>query len=167
LEAADGGTIQLGRMQTNEAWPRVLSRGLHGHVGFVFQFHHLLPDLTALENVALPLMIARLGSARSLRQAATALEEIGLGNRLSHRIGYLSGGEQQRVAVARALVTRPRLLLADEPTGNVDADIGDGIGALLVNYCRAERVVGVIATHNERLARLCDRILVLRDGIVG
>jgi lipoprotein-releasing system ATP-binding protein len=162
LEAADGGTIQ---MQINNEQATNPSLILKGQIGFVFQFHYLLPDLTALENVALPLMIARRDADESRRRATRALEAIGLGERLSHRIGYLSGGEQQRVAVARALITKPKLVLADEPTGNLDESIADELAGLLVNYCRAERAAVIIATHNKRVARLCDRILLLNDGV--
>ena len=168
LEAPDHGTIQLARAEkgvsetsgTFSAWPLQTQ----AEVGFVFQFHHLLADLTALENVALPLMISRLNRVESQRRAVLCLEEMGLSHRLGQRIGDLSGGEQQRVAVARALVGTPRLVLADEPTGNLDASIGDEIGHLLVDYCRRHRTVVVIATHNQRLAQLCDRVLLLQDG---
>ena len=166
LETADGGTIQLGQFAVTETRPSVLTRFRNDQIGFVFQFHYLLPDLTAAENVALPLMIARLDRGESIRRATEALERIGLGERLEHRIGRLSGGEQQRVAVVRALITRPKLLLADEPTGNLDTAIGDEIAAALVSYCREQRALVVIATHNERLARACDRILLLKDGQV-
>lgn len=167
LEAPDRGAIQMpvaGSSETTDAgtdWPTTSLE-----VGFIFQFHHLLADLTALENVALPLMISRMSRSESNRRAARCLAEVGLSNRLEQRIGNLSGGEQQRVAVARALVHQPRLVLADEPTGNLDASISEEIGALLVAYCRQRRAAVVIATHNERLAQLCDRVLRLKDGIL-
>jgi lipoprotein-releasing system ATP-binding protein len=167
LEAADSGTIQLGQLAITGARASVLSRLRNHQIGFVFQFHYLVADLDAVENVALPLMIRRLGSGESLRRATETLRGIGLGNRLDHRIGQLSGGEQQRVAVARALIAEPKLVLADEPTGNLDASIGDEIGAALVSYCRRQRAVVVVATHNERLARLCDRVLLLKDGEIS
>jgi lipoprotein-releasing system ATP-binding protein len=159
LEAADGGTIQMGVGKADNDCSR-----LRNDQAFVFQRHYLLSDLTAVENVALPLMIARVTRNESLRRAALALEEISLGDRLRHRIGYLSGGEQQRVAVARALITEPKLVLADEPTGNLDPSIAEEIGALLVSYCRQKRAIVVIATHNERLAELCDRVFLLGHG---
>lgn len=167
LEAADGGTIQLGEFAITGARPLVLSRFRNNQIGFVFQFHYLLPDLTAIENVMLPLVIARLDPSESKRRATQALQGIGLGERLEHRIGHLSGGERQRVAVARALINRPKLVLADEPTGNLDASIGDEIGAALVSYCREQRAVVIVATHNARLARACDRVLLLEDGRVS
>jgi lipoprotein-releasing system ATP-binding protein len=166
LEAADSGTIQLGGLAITGARLSVLTRFRNDQVGFVFQFHYLLPDLTAVENVAFPLMIARLDRRESIRRATEALEKIGLGERLEHRVGHLSGGEQQRVAVARALINRPKLVLADEPTGNLDATIGDELGAALIDYCRDQRALIVIATHNERLASVCDRVLLLKDGQV-
>lgn len=160
LETPDGGTIQSDLLETTA----VDARLPNDRLSFVFQFHHLLADLTAVENVALPLMIARLNRSESLRRATRALEQMGLDDRLTHGIGYLSGGEQQRVAVARALITEPQLVLADEPTGNLDASIAREIGTLLVNYCRQKPAVVIIATHNEGLAQLCDRVLLLRDG---
>ena len=172
LEASDRGTIRIGQGQTHcrgteaQAAARETSRSPQSdcQVGFIFQFHHLLADLNAFENVALPLMIARVGRAETHRRAAICLQEMGLGRLLHQRIGDLSGGEQQRVAVARALVGNPRLVLADEPTGNLDASIGDEIGRLLVDYCRRQQAIVVIATHNERLAQLCDRVLLLNEG---
>jgi lipoprotein-releasing system ATP-binding protein len=132
-------------------------------IGFVFQFHYLLPDLTALENVALPLLIKR-QNAVALQRATERLKEAGLGERLDHPISHLSGGEQQRVAVARALVTQPQLVLADEPTGNLDPSIGDEIGRTLVSYAKSHSAMVVIATHSPSLAQLCDRLMVLEGG---
>ena len=163
LEIPDGGIIQS-PIDIREAGPATTTSVPQNQVGFVFQFHFLLPDLTAVENVALPLMIGRCGRRESLRRATCALEEIGLGDRLTHRISYLSGGEQQRVAVARALITEPRLILADEPTGNLDASTAEEVGASLIKYCRRQLAIAVIATHNDRLAQLCDRVLILKDG---
>jgi len=131
-------------------------------IGFVFQFHYLLPDLTAAENVALPLLIRRSGNA--YQQARALLAETGLRDRLDHQISHLSGGEQQRVAVARALITGPQLVLADEPTGNLDPSIGDEIGRTLVSYSKSRPAIVVMATHSPRLAQLCDRVMVLEGG---
>jgi len=131
-------------------------------IGFVFQFHYLLPDLTAIENVALPLLIGR--STNAFERAADLLNVTGLAGRLDHPIAHLSGGEQQRVAVARALVTEPQLVLADEPTGNLDAAIGDEISQTLVSYAKNRSAMVVIATHSPRLAQLCDYSLRLEEG---
>ena len=142
---------------------------LDGHrkeVGFVFQFHYLLPDLSALENVALPLLIARWKKKLAFDRAMLLLEKTELDNRAEHPISHLSGGEQQRVAVARALVTEPTLLLADEPTGNLDEAIGEQIGQTLVDYARKHLAITIIATHSAGLSRMCDRSLLLEDGRV-
>lgn len=133
-------------------------------IGFVFQFHYLLPDLSAVENVALPLLIARWTRKKALDRAFELLRETGLGDRTEHPISHLSGGEQQRVAVARALITEPKLLLADEPTGNLDETISDQIGHTLVDYAHKNSAITIIATHSQSLARLCDRLLVLEGG---
>jgi predicted ABC-type transport system involved in lysophospholipase L1 biosynthesis ATPase subunit len=164
LEEADGGSARLGAFDILRAGSAELARWRGGEVGFVFQFHHLLADLSAEENVALPLLVARRGQRRARAEAREMLERVGLASRAAHLAGELSGGEQQRVAVARALVTRPRLVLADEPTGNLDARNGDEVGALLFDLCRDARACVLVATHNERLARLCDRVLRLGDG---
>jgi lipoprotein-releasing system ATP-binding protein len=152
LEAPDHGSINLD--------------GHRSGIGFVFQFHYLLPDLSALENVALPLLIARWKRNRAFDRAAALLDETGLADRATHPVSHLSGGEQQRVAVARALITEPKLLLADEPTGNLDASIGDQIGHTLVEYARKHSAITIIATHSASLSQLCDRTLMLTNGKV-
>jgi lipoprotein-releasing system ATP-binding protein len=133
-------------------------------IGFVFQFHHLLPEFTALENVAMPLLIGRKPEAEATQKAQVVLEELGLGEREDHRPSQLSGGEQQRVAVARALVTSPRLLLADEPTGNLDSRTSREIVALLRELHRDRGLTSVIVTHSGEVASVCDRILYMEDG---
>jgi lipoprotein-releasing system ATP-binding protein len=133
-------------------------------IGFVFQFHHLLPEFTALENVAMPLLIARTPAATAFERAGSLLGEMGLGDRVAHRPGALSGGEQQRVAVARALASSPRALLADEPTGNLDADTGDRLHGLLRRLNAERGLTVVVVTHNDRLAAGCDRTLRLEAG---
>jgi len=135
-------------------------------IGFVFQFHYLLPDLSAVENVALPLLIARWNKKQAFARALELLRETGLAERADHPISHLSGGEQQRVAVVRALITEPKLLLADEPTGNLDEASSDQIGHTLVDYARKHEAITIIATHSPRLAGLCDRSLVLEGGRV-
>ena len=142
---------------------------LDGHrkqIGFIFQFHYLLPDLSAVENVALPLLIARWKKKLAFERAMLLLEKTELADRAEHPISHLSGGEQQRVAVARALVTEPTLLLADEPTGNLDEAISKQIGETLVDYARKHSAITIMATHSASLARLCDRSLLLEDGKV-
>ncbi|HZP40909.1 MAG TPA: ABC transporter ATP-binding protein [Candidatus Binatia bacterium] len=133
-------------------------------IGFVFQFHHLLPDFTALENVMLPSLIARRPFAATRVRAADLLERVGLKDRLHHRPGQLSGGEQQRVAVARAVSQRPRLVLADEPTGNLDRTTGEGVQQLLLELNHEHGSALVVATHNDRLAAAMGRVLRLAGG---
>lgn len=164
LEEADGGDCFLGDFNITRARAHDLARFRNERVGFVFQFHHLLPDLTAEENVALPLLINRTPMKEASQKARRALERVRLFERSEHRVLELSGGEQQRVAVARALVREPELVLADEPTGNLDTEVGDEIGAMLAAYCRERGAALLIATHNERLASVCDRILRLEGG---
>ena len=134
------------------------------HVGFVFQFHHLLPEFTALENAEMPLRIARVSPPEARNRATAVLQRLGLGERLTHRPSMLSGGEQQRVAVARALVTEPSVLLADEPTGDLDEKTAEALHALLREMHRERHLSSVIATHNMHLAASCDRILRLEGG---
>ncbi len=156
LETADHGTITFdGTGQRRQ------------QIGFVFQFHYLLPDLSAVENVALPLLIARWRKKQAFESAMDLLRETGLSDRADHPVSHLSGGEQQRVAVARALITEPKLLLADEPTGNLDEAISHQIGRTLVDYAHRHAAITIIATHSATLARLCDRSLVLERGRVS
>jgi lipoprotein-releasing system ATP-binding protein len=147
LETADHGSLTTFRRE---------------QIGFVFQFHYLLPDLSALENVALPLLIRR--SDVAYARARRLLAASGLADRLDHPVSHLSGGEQQRVAVARALITQPQLVLADEPTGNLDLSVGEEIGQTLVDYSRSQSAIVLIATHSPALSQLCDRVLVLEGG---
>ena len=136
----------------------------NAQVGFVFQFHHLLPEFSALENAEMPIRIARRPASDARAAAQTLLQRVGLGERLDHRPSMLSGGEQQRVAVARALVMSPALVLADEPTGDLDEATGDTLHELFRAMHRERGLTSVIATHNPRLAAACDRILRLEGG---
>jgi lipoprotein-releasing system ATP-binding protein len=163
LETTDHGRILLGGSSI-EADSPAMAHFRNRRIGFVFQFHHLLPDLTAAENVAMPLMIARCNRRAALTLAGEELTRVGLADRLAYPVGHLSGGEQQRVAVCRALITGPVLVLADEPTGNLDSSIAEEIGDILVSYAHKRSAIVILASHNERLARLCDRLLTLREG---
>lgn len=167
LDEPDHGRIAIGSFEVESASPDTLARFRRKHIGFVFQFHHLLSDLNAAENVALPLMVARLSRGEAMSKAVLSLQNLALGDRLTHPVGHLSGGEQQRVAVCRALITRPALVIADEPTGNLDSTFAEEIGEILVAYARNRGAIVLLATHNERLAQLCDRILVLSNGKVN
>lgn len=164
LEPSDHGRILVEGYSIDTSSPAAMARFRNQKIGFVFQFHHLLPDLTAVENVAMPLMIGRRGRRVALALAREELVRVGLADRVAYPVGHLSGGEQQRVAVCRALISGPVLVLADEPTGNLDPAIAEEIGDILVSYAHKRGAMVVLATHDERLAGLCDRRLTLRDG---
>ena len=164
LDRARDGRVRAGDVELTALDDEALVAFRNRSVGFVFQLHHLLPEFSALENVEMPMRIARRPAAEARRRAAALLREVGLGGRLDHRPGLLSGGEQQRVAVARALVMRPALLLADEPTGDLDEATGAAIHDLLRDMHRAYGLTSVVATHNDRLAAACDRVLRLAGG---
>ncbi len=164
LDRWDAGSIRVGEADYSRMSDQQVVAFRNRHIGFVFQFHHLLPEFTAVENAEMPLRIARIRSAEARPRATDLLARVGLGERLTHRPGMLSGGEQQRVAIARALVMQPDLLLADEPTGDLDEHTAETLHALLRDMHRATGLTSVIATHNLRLARICDRVLTLEEG---
>jgi lipoprotein-releasing system ATP-binding protein len=164
LDRVDEGRIAVDGLELTAMPPDEVVAFRNRRVGFVFQFHHLLPEFNALENAEMPMRIARMPMADARPRAEEMLARVGLGERLTHRPGMLSGGEQQRVAVARALVMRPSLLLADEPTGDLDERTADSLHALLRDMHQAYGLTSVIATHNPRLAAACDRTLRLESG---
>ena len=164
LDRMDAGTVRIGDTALDQLPEPELVSFRNRHIGFVFQFHHLLPEFSALENAEMPLRIARVDTTSARARASQALERLGLADRMTHRPGMLSGGEQQRVAVARALVTEPSVLLADEPTGDLDETTADSLHALLRDMHRERNLSSVIATHNSRLAASCDRVLRLEGG---
>ncbi|MBS0332731.1 MAG: ABC transporter ATP-binding protein [Proteobacteria bacterium] len=164
LEHPDGGRISIQGRDCSDMNDRDRTRVRLGAIGFVYQFHHLLPEFTALDNVALPQMIAGAPRAKAQARAAELLGELGLAERTHHQPAQMSGGEQQRVAVARALANAPRLLLADEPTGNLDPHTSDAVFQNLYALAKRTGVAAVIATHNLELARHMDRVFALKDG---
>jgi lipoprotein-releasing system ATP-binding protein len=167
IEAADHGSVAAAGFALERATRTQLARYRNEQVGFVFQFHHLLPDLTAGENVSLPLLLAGKNRRHAMEEAASSLKAVGLAERASQRVTELSGGEQQRVAVCRALISQPLLLLADEPTGNLDANSGELIADQIVSYALSRPAIVIIATHNQALAQRCDRVLSLQAGRIS
>ena len=164
LEAPTSGEIIIEGTATSGLPDAERTAIRRDRMGFVYQAHHLLPEFDALENVVLPQMIAGRSKAEAAKEAARLLESLGLGQRLTHRPAQLSGGEQQRVAIARALANRPRLLLADEPTGNLDPKTSGGVFDALIEITRAQGLAALIATHNLELAGRMDRVLMLHQG---
>jgi len=164
LEHPTAGTIIIDGEDCSQLSDRARTRIRLNEIGFVYQFHHLLPELSALDNVALPLMIAGKPRREAEARATSLLTDLGLAERLTHQPARLSGGEQQRVAVARALANRPRLLLCDEPTGNLDPTTSRAVFQNLHDLARHEGVAALVATHNLELTSYMDRVLGLRDG---
>jgi lipoprotein-releasing system ATP-binding protein len=166
LETPSQGEVYVAGQPTSQMSDRARTALRRTHIGFVYQFHHLLPEFSAQENIALPQMIAGLGKAEANARALELLTFLGLEARARHRPAELSGGEQQRVAIARALANAPRLLLADEPTGNLDPKTADHVFATLASLVKASRVAALIATHNREIAARMDRRVTIRDGKV-
>lgn len=166
LEGGFGGSIEIVGTQAGSLSSDGRTTLRREHIGFVYQFHHLLPDFSALENVVLPQLVASVGRADADERATELLTALGLSERLHHRPSQLSGGEQQRVAVARALANKPELVLADEPTGNLDEATADKVLGEFVRLVRGEGSSALIATHNERLALAMDRVVRLHDGVL-
>jgi ABC-type lipoprotein export system ATPase subunit len=164
LDSPDHGVISLAGSDIGRLSPRSLAAYRQNRIAYVFQSHNLLLDLSAIENVALPLWIARHSKAAAVDKARELLQELGLAGRVDFPVAQLSGGEQQRVAIARALIGNPKLLLADEPTGNLDASMSEEISKLVVAQTRLRGAITLIATHSEQLASGCDRVMRLENG---
>jgi lipoprotein-releasing system ATP-binding protein len=167
LEGGFEGSISVAGERAEDLASDQRTRLRREHLGFVYQFHHLLPDFNARENVVMPQMILGVARAEAEARADSLLTSLGLGQRLTHRPSQLSGGEQQRVAVARALANRPTLVLADEPTGNLDEVTADNVLAEFLALVRGEGSAALVATHNERLAAKMDRVVRLKEGVLA
>ncbi len=166
LEGGFSGSIQIDGEEAARLDDDGRTRVRRDKLGFVYQFHHLLPDFSAIENVELPQLVRGIDASDALTQARDMLEQLGLGHRLDHRPAQLSGGEQQRVAVARALATKPLLVLADEPTGNLDEATADIVLGAFLRLVREQGSAALVATHNERIAAQMDRVVRLHDGVL-
>ncbi len=166
LDEPDRGNIRVGEIDLARMSRQTVARFRNKEIGFVFQAYHLLPELDALENVALPARMARRPVAEAEVRAKKLLARVGLAQRMEHRPNELSGGEQQRVAIARALINEPRLVLADEPTGNLDSATGEEIISLLADLHKEQEVTLIVATHDEKVAAHAERVLRLADGCI-
>jgi lipoprotein-releasing system ATP-binding protein len=164
LDQPSGGTVLYDEQDIFDLEEAALAKFRNSHIGFVFQFHHLLPEFTAAENVMMPLLIHGLKRSNARQKAETALRDVGLQARMEHKPGELSGGEQQRVAIARAIVNEPAVVLADEPTGNLDTKTGETITGVLQRLNQEKGMVVVLVTHNDALAHTAHRVIHLSDG---
>lgn len=164
LDKADEGSVNMGGIALNKLSEKQLSEFRNKHIGFIFQFHHLLPEFTALENVCIPALIAKKNKRETKQQAKKLLNLLGLSDRLQHKPNELSGGEQQRTAIARALINNPSIILADEPSGNLDSENAKELHRLFFSLREKLNQTFVIVTHNEELANMADRKLVMKDG---
>ena len=166
LDRPSAGEVWVGEQCVSELSERQAAEFRNREVGYVWQFHYLMPEFTAVENVAMPLLARGMAKQAALRKATVWLDEVGLKNRALHRSGELSGGEQQRVSLARALVTEPKVLLADEPTGDLDGRTAEAVFALLQRLHKTHALTSVLVTHNPEFAGRCDRVLRLREGVL-
>ena len=166
LDRADAGVLEIDSVKVNALSEKKLSAFRNQHIGFVFQFHHLLPEFTALENICIPAYIAKKNKSESEARAKQLLEYLNLTERANHKPSELSGGEQQRVAVARALMNNPKVIFADEPSGNLDSSTAKELHDLFFSLRDKFNQTFVIVTHNEQLANMADRKLVMKDGVI-
>lgn len=164
LDKPDAGTVVLNNVAINTLSQKKLSAFRNEHIGFIFQFHHLLPEFTAIENITIPAYIAKKTKKEAEKRAVELLDLLGLAQRANHKPSELSGGEQQRVAVARALVNNPSIIMADEPSGNLDSNNAESLHNLFIDLRDQFHQTFVIVTHNENLANLSDRMVMMKDG---
>lgn len=162
LDKADKGSLHINNIDVQQLQGKSLSKFRNKEIGFVFQFHHLLPEFTAIENVCIPAWIAGTSKSEAEKKAKVLLEQTGVGHRMHHKPSEMSGGEQQRVAIARALINAPSLLLADEPTGNLDAQNAQSIFELLKDLQKNNNQTIILVTHNDEIAQQCDRVISLK-----
>ncbi|WP_257658930.1 ABC transporter ATP-binding protein [Parapedobacter lycopersici] len=167
LDKPDRGTVRIQDMDIGTLSAKQLSAFRNAHIGFVFQFHHLLPEFTALENVCIPAFIKKTDRKQAEEKAMELLDLLGVRQRADHKPGALSGGEQQRVAVARALINNPSIILADEPSGNLDSENAEALHRLFVDLRNRLNQTFVVVTHNEELAAMADRIVHMKDGLIS
>ncbi|WP_353184177.1 ABC transporter ATP-binding protein [Parapedobacter lycopersici] len=167
LDKPDRGTVRIQNMDIGTLSAKQLSAFRNAHIGFVFQFHHLLPEFTALENVCIPAFIKKTDRKQAEEKAMELLDLLGVSRRAGHKPGELSGGEQQRVAVARALINNPSIILADEPSGNLDSENAEALHRLFVDLQNRLNQTFVVVTHNEELAAMADRIVHMKDGLIS
>jgi lipoprotein-releasing system ATP-binding protein len=167
LDLPTEGEVWVGERQLSRLAPTQAAEFRNRDVGYVWQFHYLMPEFTAIENVAMPLLARGVARKAAIASAAKWLAEVGLADRAEHRSGELSGGEQQRVSLARALVTEPGILLADEPTGDLDGRTAEAVFTLIQKLHREHGLTSVLVTHNPEFAGRCDRMLTLRDGVLA
>ena len=166
LDSSTSGQVIINGIDASKSDDKARTEIRKNHIGFVYQFHHLLPEFSAIENVALPLLIQKKSRKEAFALAEKILQEVDLSNRLNHKPAELSGGQQQRVAIARAAVTKPSLILADEPTGNLDSELSEKIFTLLENLVKSHEIGCLVVTHNMELAKKADRIVGIRDGVI-
>ena len=166
LDKPDSGTILINKTPVYELSSKKLSAVRNKHIGFIFQFHHLLPEFTALENICIPAFIAKKSKKEATKKAAELLELLNLSDRVNHKPTELSGGEQQRVAVARALINSPSIILADEPSGNLDSNSAESLHQLFLNLRIHLNQTFIIVTHNEDLADMADHKIMMKDGLI-
>lgn len=166
LDVPTSGQVLVNEVDASKADDKTRTEIRKNHLGFVYQFHHLLPEFSALENVALPLLIQGKNKKESFAEAEKILKEVGLQDRMNHSPAELSGGQQQRVAIARAVITKPSMILADEPTGNLDSELSEKIFTLLQNLVKSYEIGCLVVTHNLELAKKADRVISIKDGIL-